>query len=160
MRASLRLPPARVAFLGFTDLSNTGFPAPSLPSVAPAHSPERVAEAVREARGRADVVIPFFHWGVEYTSVPNGRQRELARAAIDAGADLVLGARPHWVQQVGRYKGKLIVYSLGNLVFDQVWQETKRGVVATFTFRGSEVVSVRYAPLYIGEGYRPRLATG
>ncbi len=151
----------RVAFVGFTDLSNVGFPDPSLPTGAPAYSAERVAEVVREAREQADVVIPYFHWGVEYVSVPNSRQRSLAHAAIDAGADLVIGAHAHWVQETERYRGKPIVYSLGNFVFDQMWsRETRQGVVATFTFRGSEVVNTRYTPILIEDFNQPRIATG
>jgi poly-gamma-glutamate synthesis protein (capsule biosynthesis protein) len=151
----------RVAFLGFTDLSNTGYPHPSLPTPAPAHSPERVAGAVRAAEGRADVVIAYFHWGVEYTAVPDERQRSLAHAAVDAGADLVIGAHPHWVQTTERYKGKLIAYSLGNFVFDQMWStETRRGVVATFTFEDSQLVGVRYTPVLIEDYNQPRVATG
>ena len=61
----------------------------------------------------------FVHWGSEYTHVPSDRQRSLARAFIDAGADLVIGAHPHVVQPVEIYNGKVIFYSLGNFVFDQ-----------------------------------------
>ena len=150
----------RVAFLGFTDLSNVGYPDPSLPTPAPAYSPERVAEVVKAASERADVVIPYFHWGVEYVATPNSRQRSLAHAAVDAGADLVIGAHPHWVQTTERYKGKLIAYSLGNFVFDQMWsRETRQGVVATFTFAGSQIVGVRYTPILIEDYNQPRVAT-
>ncbi len=61
----------------------------------------------------------FVHWGAEYTHVPSDRQRSLAHAFIDAGADLVIGAHPHVVQPVEIYNGKVIFYSLGNFVFDQ-----------------------------------------
>lgn len=151
----------RVALLGFTDLSNTGYPHPSLPTPAPAHSPERVAGAVRAAEERADVVIAYFHWGVEYVAVPDERQRSLAHAAVDAGADLVLGAHPHWVQTTERYKGTPILYSLGNFVFDQMWsRETRRGVVATFTFAGARVVGTEHSPVLIWDDNQPRIATG
>jgi poly-gamma-glutamate synthesis protein (capsule biosynthesis protein) len=126
-----------------------------------ARSPERVAEAVRAAGERADVVIPYFHWGVEYAAEPNARQRSLAYAAIDAGADLVLGAHPHWVQTTERYEDTLIVYSMGNFVFDQEWsRETKRGVIATFAFDGAEVTAVEYTPILIVDFNQPRPATG
>lgn len=151
----------RVAFLGFTDLSNAGFPHASLPTTTPAYSPAQVAATVRAADEIADVVIPYFHWGVEYVSVPNGRQQSLAYAAIDAGADLVLGAHPHWVQSTERYRDTLIVYSLGNFVFDQMWSaETRQGVIATFTFDGSRIAGVRYTPVLIEDYNRPRIATG
>jgi poly-gamma-glutamate synthesis protein (capsule biosynthesis protein) len=109
----------------------------------------------------ADVVIPYFHWGAEYVSVPNQRQRSLAYAAIDAGADLVLGAHPHWVQETERYQGVPIFYSLGNFVFDQMWStETRQGVIATFAFAGSRVTDVQFTPVVIEDYNRPRIAAG
>lgn len=150
----------RIAFLGFDDVLKRGWSDPSTPGSASA-SVEAVMDAVASARAQADVVIPYFHWGSEYVGVPDGRQRSLAYAAIDAGADLVLGAHPHWVQTVEWYEGKPIVYSLGNFVFDQMWSRTTRqGVIATFTFAGSEVIKTRYSPVLIEDYSQPRLATG
>lgn len=65
----------------------------------------------------AKVIIASFHWGVEKAESPNEVQVELAHAAIDAGADLVLGHHPHVLQGIEQYKGKNIVYSLGNFCF-------------------------------------------
>jgi poly-gamma-glutamate capsule biosynthesis protein CapA/YwtB (metallophosphatase superfamily) len=62
--------------------------------------------------------LPFFHWGWENEPGPSARQRELARALIDAGADAVIGSHPHVTQGVEMYRGRPIVYSLGNFVFD------------------------------------------
>ena len=81
---------------------------------------EQVVEDIRQARSvhGADVVIPFMHWGQEHEPVANARQRQLARLMIDAGADAVVGTHPHVVQDTETYRGKPIVYSLGNFVFD------------------------------------------
>ena len=80
------------------------------------------AEAIRRdvaaARDRADLVIVALHAGFEYSATPNPVQRELAHAAVDAGAALVLGAHPHVLQGIEVYKRVPIVYSLGNFVFD------------------------------------------
>ncbi len=67
-------------------------------------------------RGAA-VVIPYFHWGIEAVHEPYEVQRDLARVAIDAGADAVIGTHPHVLQSMDVYKGKLIAYSLGNFAF-------------------------------------------
>ena len=62
-------------------------------------------------------MIPYMHWGwEEYPTSP--RQKQLARLMIDHGADVVIGSHPHIVQETEMYKGRLIVYSLGNFVFD------------------------------------------
>ena len=65
----------------------------------------------------AQVVIVSFHWGMERENYPNDNQKDLAHSAIDNGADLVLGHHPHVLQGIEKYKGKNIVYSLGNFCF-------------------------------------------
>ena len=75
-------------------------------------------ECVRRAKiNGAQIVILYVHWGEEKEIEPNEEQTELAHAAIDAGADLVLGSHPHVLQGVEKYKGRYIVYSLGNFCF-------------------------------------------
>ena len=65
----------------------------------------------------AQLIIASFHWGIERDNIPNEVQVELAHSAIDHGADLVLGHHPHVLQGIETYKGKNIVYSLGNFCF-------------------------------------------
>jgi poly-gamma-glutamate synthesis protein (capsule biosynthesis protein) len=81
---------------------------------------EYIIQDLRRARDvhRADLVIPFMHWGQEHEPLASDAQRALARRMIDAGADAVIGAHPHVVQDTETYRGKPIVYSLGNFVFD------------------------------------------
>ena len=81
---------------------------------------EQVQHDIAEARRRyrADLVVPFMHWGWENEPVASQRQRRLARLMIDAGADAVVGSHPHVVQDTEEYRGRPIVYSLGNFVFD------------------------------------------
>jgi poly-gamma-glutamate synthesis protein (capsule biosynthesis protein) len=103
---------------------------------------------IRAARAAgADVVIVFPHWGVEYRAVPTVAQRNMGKAAIDAGADLVIGNHPHWAQGMEVYKGKPIWYALGNFVFDQTWSEyTMEGLTLELTFDGAELAQVRMRP--------------
>jgi poly-gamma-glutamate synthesis protein (capsule biosynthesis protein) len=87
------------------------------------------AEVLRQANLAADTVIAFMHWGEEYRNRPTRSQESRAKWLIDRGVDLVIGAHPHWVQGISSYRGKPIVYSLGNFVFDQDWsEETRRGL--------------------------------
>lgn len=65
----------------------------------------------------ADIIIVIFHWGNEKEEVPDSNQTTLGRLAIDEGADLVCGHHPHVLQGIEEYKGKNIVYSLGNFCF-------------------------------------------
>lgn len=64
-----------------------------------------------------DLEIFSFHWGEERVYKQNSTQEAIARYAVDAGADLVLGHHPHVLQGIEEYNGKYIVYSLGNFVF-------------------------------------------
>lgn len=71
-------------------------------------------------------VLVFAHWGEEYKTKSNAAQQAQAHSFIDAGADLVIGAHPHVVQEVEVYQGRAIFYSLGNFMFDQnfSWETT------------------------------------
>ena len=64
-----------------------------------------------------DLIIMTYHWGNEYEYEQNSTQQNIARFAIDNGADLIIGHHPHILQGIEEYNGKYIVYSLGNFVF-------------------------------------------
>lgn len=90
----------------------------------------------------AQVIIASFHWGEEKAEYPNDVQVELAHAAIDAGADLVLGHHPHVLQGIEKYKGKNIVYSLGNFCFGGNMYPSDMDTMIfqqTFTLKGGKL---------------------
>ncbi len=75
-------------------------------------------------------VIVLTHGGAEYKPGPDQIKTTLYRSMIDAGADMLLGDHPHWVQSTEVYKGRLIAYSMGNFMFDQQSnQEVRRSAV-------------------------------
>lgn len=121
----------------------------------------RMTEEVRSAKKDGNIIIVSMHAGVEYTPQPGRTQIDFARAAIDAGADVVLGHHPHVVQTAERYKGKLIFYSLGNFIFDQTWsQETQDGLAVKLTFGGNELTKVDLMPVIIADACQPIPAQG
>lgn len=78
-----------------------------------------MAADIATARRNAEVVIVSVHWGIHFVPATIAEyQRDLARAAIDAGADAVIGHHPHVLKGVEVYKGKVIFYSLGNFAID------------------------------------------
>ncbi len=77
-----------------------------------------ITQEIEKARESADFVVALVHWGEENTSRVTERQRELARWLIDSGVDLIAGSHPHCIQPLDFYRGRGVVYSLGNLVFD------------------------------------------
>jgi poly-gamma-glutamate synthesis protein (capsule biosynthesis protein) len=109
----------RIAVLGYDEFLPRSFEAGAdYPGIAWSEDSHVISD-IRAARAAgADIVIPFMHWGWEYEDGPNARQRQLAYAMIDAGADAVVGGHPHVTQGAEVYRGKPIIYSLGNFVFD------------------------------------------
>lgn len=109
----------------------------------------------------SDVVVVIMHAGVEYAGEPNAKQQDFAYAAIDAGADLVIGHHPHVVQPTELYKGKPILYSLGNFVFDQGWsQYASRGLAADIRLGKEGVRRIYWRPLAIAASGRPEFIEG
>ncbi|MFH0987945.1 MAG: CapA family protein [Parcubacteria group bacterium] len=114
---------------------------------------------LEKAKGKVDFIVVSMHDGVEYAPVNSTHQQKFARAAIDAGADLIIGHHTHVVQNMEQYKGKYIFYSLGNFVFDQMWStETRQGLAIRVDIDKSGVQSVDYYPLVIDDYSQPRQA--
>ena len=111
----------RIALLGYLEFKPRSFEADATrPGVAWSGEDEQVIEDIVAARTvhHADIVIPFMHWGWEEEAQPSPRLRAFARRMIDAGADMVVGGHPHVTQGAEVYRGKPIVYSLGNFLFN------------------------------------------
>ncbi len=105
---------------------------------------------IAAAAGQADMVIVSVHFGWEYTYEPDDSQKNLAHAAIDSGASLVIGHHPHVIQPVEEYHGGFIAYSLGNFIFDLSEEKAEgvtRGMIveATVTDRELKDVEIRYS---------------
>lgn len=132
----------KIAVLGYNEFKPRSFEAgANWPGIAWSED-DQVIDDIRAARAAgADLVIPFMHWGWERETTPDERQKTLARQMIDAGAALVVGSHPHVTQGAEIYKGKPIVYSLGNFVFDGFDYATgKRGWLLRLTLDKSGVV--------------------
>lgn len=109
----------RLALLGFSRVvpQVSWYAGSSKPGVAASYDPTAAVQAIQEAKEAADLVIVIAHWGQEKVDFPVDHQKTLARAYIDAGADLIVGGHPHVLQGFERYKNKWIAYSLGNFIF-------------------------------------------
>ena len=111
----------RIAVLSYNEFHPRSFEAGfDIPGVAWSED-QQVMEDIQTARRmhRADLVIPVMHWGWENERTANPRQRQLAKLMIDAGADAVIGGHPHVTQDVSVYKGRPIIYSVGNFVMKE-----------------------------------------
>lgn len=136
--------PVRFGFIAMTDLS---FGHGSYNKVS-ADRANLVAQ-IQATRPHCDIVVVSFHWGDEYMPLPNQRQRNTAHAAINAGADLVLGHHPHTLEGLEVYKGKPILYSMGNFVFDQKEGERMESAIFQIDYTSGWGWQIMAKPVWI-----------
>lgn len=150
----------RVALLAYSGLGPASFYATQhSPGCAPAVVAQMVDD-VRQARGRADLVVVTTHWGIEYTHQPSALQRSTAARLAEAGACLIVGHHPHVVQGVEYRADALVAYSLGNFVFyPMAASGTSQGVVLRCLLDVTGVKSAELIP-YIIVNAQPTLARG
>ncbi|CAH0289663.1 Capsule biosynthesis protein CapA [Peribacillus sp. Bi96] len=152
----------RVATLGFTDVyKKDAVPKNDQAGLLNAN-PDLLFEMIGKARdaeqGNADLVVVNMHWGQEYSSSATSRQTDLAKAVIDAGADIIIGHHPHVLQSFDVYKDGIIFYSLGNFIFDQGWTRTKDSAMVQYHLAEDGKAAIDVVPLQIEEA-TPRPAT-
>lgn len=118
-----------IAFLGFNQLEGI--------------TSSDVKKTIKKAKKqKAKIIIVSFHWGIERDYYPSAIQKSLGRAAIRDGATLVLGHHPHVLQGIERYKGRYIVYSLGNFCFGGNTNPSDKDTMIfqqTFTIKNGKV---------------------
>ncbi len=151
----------RIGFIGFSDVGPNWLESKEDGAgILLAKSPEFVSEVVRQARGKVDILIVSFHFGDEYKTKSNLRQQALAHAAIDAGAVFVVGHHPHVVEEIEKYNGGVIAYSLGNFIFDQAFSpETKKSLILEVTIRGKALKEVKPIPIKFNQFFQPMIMT-
>ncbi len=160
----------RIGFIGTDSIGETPAATPTSPGTNRINAPPRtgpldrralarVQADIRKLDERVDVVIVIPHWGDQYTPDPEPSQRVMARAFIEAGADLVAGGHPHWVQGWETFGGRTVVHSIGNFVFDMTTKENQQGLVLEVVTRGNRVVAIDTVPYVIGpRNFTPRPA--
>jgi poly-gamma-glutamate synthesis protein (capsule biosynthesis protein) len=154
----------RVAFLGYVHVpieAVTNFDTQSWTATADAPGlawadPERIKADVAAVRPSADLVVVILHSGYEYIEEPSEPQVAAARAAVDAGADLVVGHHAHILQGIHRYGDGVIVYGLGNFLFD-IDGPPETAILNVWLDRHG-VRQLELIPAIIQEHGQPRLA--
>ena len=113
-------------------------------------------EDIKNLRPKADFIIVMPHWGIEYTATPEPGQVEFAHAAMDAGADLLVGDHGHWPKGIEIYRGKPIFYGTGNFLFDQSWsEETSTGIFVEAILYEERIVQARPVPFIVLDKAQP-----
>ena len=137
-------------------LTRPGVP-PEIITWADKSSLRQVQEEIAALRRDVDFVVSSFHWG--YRREVLSYQTEFARAAIDAGADIVFGHGPHTIAPLERYKNKLIIYGMGNFVFHVAHTDDVHaswlGMIARLAISGTNVCGIELAFVEKGENNKP-----
>lgn len=159
-----------IGFIGTESIGETPAAGPDNPGTNRLNMPPRTGPLDTEALERivgditalaaeVDTVIVLPHWGTQYTHVPEPIQHAVAARFAQAGADLVLGGHPHWVQGWEVIGDTTVVHSLGNFIFDMDFnREVQEGVFVEIVLWDGAVKAVEPVP-YVIDDHFPRPAT-
>ncbi|MFN2225550.1 MAG: CapA family protein [Anaerolineae bacterium] len=155
--AVLDLGGVRVAFLGYAAARWDGSVDVPATDLLAWSRPGDIRADVEAARDQADVVVVLLHAGTEYAATPSADQVAAAHAAVEAGATLVVGHHPHVTQTVERYGQGLIIYSLGDAVFDIPRPAAMRGHLLRVRITADGLAGAELWPFWIDGAIQPRL---
>lgn len=158
----------KVGLLAYTDMAELTFAGKPYLSYAAKDEKSGLAprkyelalEDVKKLREQVDLVAVSLHWGIEDSFKITADQVEFAHNLIDNGADIILGHHPHQFQGMEIYKGKPIMYSMGNFIFDQNDPENQEGFIIDMKYRGRELVEFSAIPVRVIEKTYVRIQTG
>jgi poly-gamma-glutamate synthesis protein (capsule biosynthesis protein) len=121
-------------------------------------------EVIRQVEGLIakfdGTVVVSLHWGEEYLNVPSFEQVSFARKLIEKGVSLIIGHHPHVLQGVERYRSGVIVYSLGNFVFDKWQRNPRETAIFSCDISNHGVSDFSMTPVYINRMFQPQIAKG
>ena len=120
---------------------------------------EEMKQTIKDLKeSGVDIVLLSMHWGTEYDTRSSKREQDFAHELVDAGLDVLIGHHPHVAQEIERYKDGWIIYSLGNLVFDQYFsEETMQGLLADIQIQNGRVYDIQPKKIQLNDNYQPRV---
>jgi len=147
----------RIAFLAYAASRWKGSPEVPTDKWIAFADVSTIRDDVRRATEQADLVVVIMHLGTEYQGLPDEEQLAVSRAAIDAGACLVIGHHSHVVQGTTSYGSGFIAYGLGNFVFDlDVVERAREGAILRVLLGDDGVEAAELIPVRIVDDVQPR----
>jgi poly-gamma-glutamate capsule biosynthesis protein CapA/YwtB (metallophosphatase superfamily) len=126
-----------VAFLAYNDIYPYAVNEAGTRMMTLSIDKDSIKREIGKIQDMCDILVVFVHSGTEYITHPEAEKVEKFRFFVDCGADVVIGTHPHVIQDIELYRGGLIAYSLGNLIFDQNWsKDTSLGLLLEISFIG------------------------
>lgn len=146
----------RIGIISYTDMAYTYVGNPSInyaagndrAGVAP-RKYESIREDIIRLRDQVDLIAVSLHWGVEETFRITPEMVDFAHKLLDDGADMILGHHPHQFQGIEMYKGKPIIYSMGNFIFDQNDPENMETFILEMNYEKNTLKSMSAIPVRI-----------
>ena len=158
----------RIGLLAYTDMAELVFAGdpylsfaagPEKSGVVP-RKYETIKEDIQKNRDQVDLLAVSLHWGIEESFRVTDEQVDFAHRLIDDGADIILGHHPHQFQGIELYKGKPILYSMGNILFDQNESENMESFIVDMRYKGTELVGLSAVPVRILKKSYVEIQTG
>jgi poly-gamma-glutamate synthesis protein (capsule biosynthesis protein) len=154
----------RIGFLAYSKKSEKTA-TKSKPGAAPIDYKNVIREDIFEIRNKADILIVSLHFGLMYTDFPTIEDREVSRRIIECGADIIIGHHPHVIQGMEYYSKGIIIYSLGEFLFDSKmgnvhieWAEDKRkeSLISCLSLSQNGISDIKIYPIILNASYQPR----
>ena len=145
----------KIGYLGFSDVGPNMTASESNSGILLTSNPH-FDEIIKNASRQVDHLIVAFHFGEEYKTEHNDRQKLLAHKAIDDGAKIIIGTHPHVIQDTEIYKNGFIAYSLGNFIFDQYFSEnTMKGMLLEIRLNKNGSMIIKKNTVSLNKVFQP-----
>lgn len=158
--AILEIRGEKIGFLGYSFEEDNRLGRLADPDYSYCTEPERIYADVERLKHEVDFVIVSLHWGLEFAVRPSAYLVKIARRVVDAGSNIILGHHSHVVQCVEEYRGGVICYSLGNFIFDMLWNKLcRRSMLVQFELQDGKIDKTSVHPVIINRTYQPEFDT-
>ena len=134
----------KYAFFAYTTVTNGLLPPSGKEYLTNIYSKEKAKADIDKVKDKVDLIIVSMHWGEEYTTNPNGNQKQIAKELSDMGVNLIIGNHAHSIQPVEMVNDTLVFYALGNFIAAQDTPDRQTGVVVSLDINKGEDSKVTF----------------
>lgn len=139
----------KYTMLAYATLTNLAIPKDK-PYLLNMYDKQKAKADIERVRDKVDLLVVSMHWGTEYATKPNAQQKEIATYLASLGVDIIIGTHTHSVQPIDYIDGTLVIYSLGNFISSQLYEDNLVGLVTSLKVTKSETdgkVSINFSDL-------------
>ena len=134
----------KYAFFAYTTITNGLLPPSGKEYLTNIYSKEKAKADINKVKDKVDLIIVSMHWGEEYTTNPNGNQKQIAKELSDMGVNLIIGNHAHSIQPVEMVNDTLVFYALGNFIAAQDTPDRQTGVIVSLDINKKDEGNVTF----------------